>query len=145
MSKQVLQFLCAQVAEWKQTGFGIQNFIKIRVESNSKILRISEGQFNQLTLPLLDPVYLNSHFVTISLDSQHSHIFIETVLEVLQILNENFPAHLHFTENLRDSPDEKQVKHLEMHRRHTSFLNSLQEESSRQLRPDEVRDIMHVF
>lgn len=69
MNKQVLQFLCAQVAEWKQTGFGIQNFVKIRVESNSKILKITEGQFNELTLPLQDPVFLYSHFVTVSLDS----------------------------------------------------------------------------
>ena len=43
MNKQVLQYLCAQVQEWKHSETDLSGNVKVRIMSGKKILKISEG------------------------------------------------------------------------------------------------------
>lgn len=144
MNKQVLQYLCAQMSDWKQTNKQLLEHLKIRIQSNQKLLRVSEGT-NLLVLPLQDPAFMFSHAVMIDTSSKYSSVFLETAVEILQILNENFPSHFQFKDNLHSSKEERIVMEAEQHRRHVSFLNSFAGDKRRQFSPDEVRDILYVL
>ena len=86
-----------------------------------------------MCLPLQDPAYLQSHHLLVS-PTKHHFVFLQTIQEVLAILNENFPSHVLLN---TDDPSEQ-------HRRHLSYLNGLEQEA-RNLLQDEVRDILFVL
>lgn len=82
MNKQILQYLSGVIQD--------KTDLKIEVINNHKILKI-EGQYdNSLTLPMLDPSFLQSHEICVDcLDKS----FLVVAWETLTMIKENMPAH----------------------------------------------------
>lgn len=81
--------------EWREENRNndrIKMPLDIRIVNNKKqlIIKSKNGEV-LMCLPLQDPSYLQTHHVKIL---NATDLFTQTILEVLSILNENFPGHL---------------------------------------------------
>ena len=116
------------------------NGLKISIINDKKILQIRQKD-NVLTLPMQDPAYFWEHSIRIDHEP-----FTQTVLEILNIINENMPAHIDYSCEM--SNQELIFQKQEQLRRQISCIQYLNEnilEEKRSLTADEVMDCLYVL